>query len=91
MYRVETTSKFKRDFERIKKRKKDLKRFYEVVALLSASDKSLPAKYKDHKLSGDLAGYRECHIENDWLLIYKKEKDKLILLLTQTGNHSDLF
>ena len=68
-----------------------MKRFYEVVSLLSASDKPLPAKYKDHKLSGDLAGYRECHIENDWLLIYKKEKDKLILLLTQTGSHSDLF
>ena len=53
--------------------------------------KPLSEKYKDHGLSGNYAGYRECHIESDWLLIYKIFADKLVLALTRTGTHSDLF
>ena len=51
----------------------------------------LPAKYRDHALSGNYAGFRECHILPDWLLIYKVETDILTLTLTRTGSHSDLF
>ncbi|HBK53325.1 MAG TPA: type II toxin-antitoxin system mRNA interferase toxin, RelE/StbE family, partial [Syntrophomonas wolfei] len=51
----------------------------------------LPQKYLDHPLTGNYAGHRECHITPDWLLIYKIEKDILILSLTRTGTHSDLF
>ncbi|MBR2214871.1 MAG: type II toxin-antitoxin system YafQ family toxin [Selenomonadaceae bacterium] len=61
-----------------------------VVDLLAA-EKPLPPKYRDHKLSGDYAGYRECHILPDWLLIYRVEHDTLTLVLTRTGSHSDLF
>ncbi|MBR5909213.1 MAG: type II toxin-antitoxin system YafQ family toxin [Schwartzia sp.] len=51
----------------------------------------LPEKYHDHKLAGNYKGYRECHIAPDWLLIYKTDRAKLILVLTRTGNHSELF
>ena len=61
------------------------------VLSLHVNQAVLPEKYKDHKLSGNYAGYRECHIEPDWLLIYKIYDDKLILVLTCTGSHSDLF
>lgn len=61
-----------------------------VLSLL-AKQKALPEKYKDHNLSGNYKGYRECHIEADWLLIYKIYDDKLVLVVTRTGSHSDLF
>jgi mRNA interferase YafQ len=56
-----------------------------------AEDKPLSAKYKDHSLSGNYAGLRECHIRPDWLLIYKKDDQLRILTLLRTGSHSDLF
>lgn len=56
-----------------------------------ANGETLPPKYKDHELKGNYQGHRECHIEPDWLLIYKIENDILILTLTRTGTHSDLF
>ena len=56
-----------------------------------AEGKPLPARMRDHPLVGDYAGYRECHIESDWLLIYKIEKDVLVLALSRTGTHADLF
>ena len=62
----------------------------EVIEIL-ANGQSLPEKYKDHNLIGDYADCRECHITPDWLLIYKTSKDELILYLTRTGTHSDLF
>lgn len=62
----------------------------EVVDLL-ASGETLPDKYRDHSLTGDYNGYRECHVLPDWLLIYRIENDFLILGLTRTGTHSDLF
>lgn len=62
----------------------------DVVDIL-IKEEQLPEKYKDHKLKGTYTGYRECHLAPDWLLIYKLDKDKLILTLTRTGGHSDLF
>ena len=61
-----------------------------AVAIL-ASGAPLPKEYDDHPLSGNYAGYRECHIAPDWLLVYQKNDRTLILLLTRTGTHSDLF
>ncbi|MGN1325689.1 MAG: type II toxin-antitoxin system YafQ family toxin [Candidatus Spyradenecus sp.] len=90
IYRVLLTAKFKRDYKRLLKRGIDEARFQTVVSLLACGE-SLPPSYRDHALSGDYAGFRECHIKPDWLLIYKQEADKLILTLTRTGSHSDLF
>jgi mRNA interferase YafQ len=71
------------------KRGKDISKLGYVLGVLSGG-KILPAQYKDHKLSGDKIGFRECHIEPDWLLIYKIIEDELILSATATGTHSDL-
>lgn len=62
----------------------------EVIELL-ANGETLPLKYKDHSLIGDYADCRECHITPDWLLIYQINNNELILYLTRTGSHSDLF
>ena len=86
--RYETT--FKKDFKRIVKRGYNIRLLEEVIEIL-ANGQSLPEKYKDHNLIGDYADCRECHITPDWLLIYKTSKDELILYLTRTGTHSDLF
>lgn len=67
-----------------------MRRLEKVVTLL-AEGKSLPAEYKDHDLIGDYKGCRECHIAPDWLLVYEIVKDELLLYLTRTGTHSDLF
>lgn len=61
-----------------------------VIKLLAAGE-TLPKKFKDHNLSGDYIGCRECHITPDWLLVYRISQDKLILVLSRTGTHSDLF
>ena len=84
------TTKIKKDIKLIKKRNYDLKKFDEVIDLL-CENKPLPPKYLDHNLSGDYAGYRECHIEPDWLLIYRIENNTLTLVVFRTGTHSDLF
>lgn len=54
-------------------------------------ENTLPQKYKDHVLTGNYRGFRECHISPDWLLIYAVDKDKLVLIVSRTGTHSDLF
>ena len=90
MYKIRYTSRFKKDYKLIKKRGYDI-RLLEMVIQLLSEGVELPAKYKDHKLIGNFVNYRECHITPDWLLIYKIEKEKLILILTRTGSHSDLF
>ena len=84
------TSGFKHDFKVVKKRGYDLSLLFNVVDML-AKGEILPEKYKDHNLTGNFKGFRECHIQPDWLLLYKIDNDKLILLLTATGSHSDLF
>ena len=80
----------KKDVKRMKKRGKDMSKLTTVLNLLS-SGTSLPDTYDDHSLSGTLKDFRECHIEPDWLLMYKKEEDTLLLIAAGTGSHSDLF
>lgn len=89
-YTIEISSKFKKDYKLAKKRGYNMALLQEVVDLL-ASGETLPDKYRDHSLTGDYDGYRECHVLPDWLLIYRIENDLLILGLTRTGTHSDLF
>lgn len=90
MLDIQYEATFKRDFKRIIKRGLNPQLLEEVITLL-AEEQKLPPKYKDHALSGVYSGYRECHIQPDWLLIYKIKADVLVLLLTRTGTHSDLF
>lgn len=87
---VRYSSKFNKDYKLIKKRGCNLDKLKKVVALLRDGIK-LPPKYKDHALSGNYANFRECHIEPDWLLIYKIDNSVLILTVFRTGTHSDLF
>lgn len=88
-YAIVQTGAFKKDLKLAKKRGYDLKLIGEVVTML-AEGKNLPPKYKDHSLSGNYAGCRECHITPDWLLIYEIADEELFLYLTRTGTHSDL-
>ncbi|MDR1703936.1 MAG: type II toxin-antitoxin system YafQ family toxin [Clostridiales bacterium] len=90
MYDRIYSSRFKRDVRRADKRGKDLALLEEVIDLL-ADGKRLPFIYNDHPLKGNYKGYRECHIESDWMLIYKIEKNILVLSLFRTGTHQDLF
>ena len=91
MYSIEFTNKYLSDLKLARKRKLDESELNKVIKHLSSSDKPLPNKYKDHNLTGNYKGYRECHIKPDWLLIYNKEKQLKILKLYRTGTHSDLF
>jgi len=81
---------FKRDVKRIQKRGYDIRKLDEVITLL-ANEQVLPERYKDHQLIGNYVGCRECHVAPDWLLIYEIDKGELLLLLSRTGSHSDLF
>jgi len=92
-YSVDRSAKsFRKGVKLANKRGWDLEKLDNTITLL-ASGEIMPSWYKDHVLKGDYAGYRECHVEGeaDWLLIYKKHKNTLILSLTGTGTHSDLF
>ena len=82
------TTQFKRDYKLQQKRHKDLDLMDEAIEVLAKEDQ-LPAKNRDHPLQGDYKGYRECHIEPDWLLIYKVEGDSIYFV--RTGTHADLF
>jgi mRNA interferase YafQ len=85
---VAQTKQFKKDVKRMRKRGKDLDKIKAVIDLLVAEE-PLPPKNRDHKLGGNWIGRRDCHIEPDWILIYKLTEDEL--LLERTGTHSDLF
>ena len=74
----------------MRKRGLDMAQLDEVIAILASGD-SMDDKYHDHALSGNYVGHRECHIAPDWLLVYYKEKDILVLTLVRTGTHSELF
>jgi len=84
------TSRFKKDYKAAMKRGLDIDLLDNAIRII-ASGQMLPGKYCDHQLTGNWKGYRECHIEPDWLLIYKIEKGILVLTLARTGTHSDLF
>lgn len=90
MIKLRHGKRFKKEFQKMIKRGHSVEKFKEVLSYL-VNEKPLPLEYKDHKLKGDYMGYRECHIEPDWLLIYKIEKEILTLILSRTGTHSDLF
>lgn len=90
MLKIKYHSKFKKDIKTIKKRNYDLSKLQKVIEIL-AEEKTLPAKYKDHSLTGIYQDFRECHILPDWLLICRIDKDILTLVLSRTGTHSDLF
>lgn len=84
------TSQFKKDYKIIKKRNLPIDKLEEVLELLLA-EKILPAKYHDHSLTGNYKGFRECHIQPDWILIYRIDGDHLELIAQRTGSHSDRF
>ena len=88
-YGVRKTSRYKKSLKRMLKRGKDISKIVEVVRILAMGE-TLPPQYKDHALSGDLAGLRDCHVENDRVLFYKIQENILILTLVDTGTHSDL-
>lgn len=92
MLKPEFTVQFKKDYKLAVKRGCNPQKLEDVVNIL-CDEKPLPEKYKDHALanSRNYKDMRECHIEPDWLLVYKIYKDKLILKLIRTGSHSDLF
>lgn len=85
---LQTQRAFERDAKKMKRRNKDLSKLKEILEIL-VSGKNLPNKYRNHKLTGNYRGYWECHIEPDWLLIYKKTSS--IIILERTGSHADLF
>lgn len=90
MYEIKPTSHFKRDLKAIARRGYDLRLLTAVIQSLAAGE-LLIEKHTDHALSGFWSQHRECHITPGWLLIYKIENDILVLSLTRTGTHSDLF
>ncbi|MCI5844780.1 MAG: type II toxin-antitoxin system YafQ family toxin [Oscillospiraceae bacterium] len=92
-YTVKFTAKFKKDYKLALKRGYQSEKIETVIALLAEGNHQevLISKYKDHALSGNWSGYRECHIEPDWLLIYEILDDVLVLSISRTGTHSDLF
>lgn len=90
MLDIRYSAKFKKDYKAVIKRGYNPQLLQAVLELL-CSEQPLPPKHKDHPLSGNYDGHRECHIAPDWLLIYKIERETLTLLLTRTGTHSDLF
>ncbi len=87
---LETTAQFRRDYKLMKKRGCE-RELIETVLDKLLNGCPLEAAHRDHALTGDYAGFRECHIKPDWLLVYKIERDRLVLVAQRTGTHSDLF
>ncbi len=90
MLEIVPSNQFRKDLKLARKRGLKIERLKEVVNIL-AEQKKLEDKYRDHGLSGEYKGFRECHIEPDWLLVYRIDEDVLELFLFRTGSHSDLF
>ena len=84
------TTRFKKDYKQAMKRHLNIDLPDDIIRALSRGE-TLPEKYKDHDLTGNWVGHRECHIEPDWLLVYRIDDDVLVLTLARTGTHSDLF
>ncbi|MBO1870990.1 type II toxin-antitoxin system YafQ family toxin [Lachnoanaerobaculum sp. Marseille-Q4761] len=89
-YDVQFTNQFKKDLKLAKKQGKNLDKLFEVIDILANGD-ALDAKYRDHDLTGNYKGTRECHIEPNRLLIYEIYEDVLVLMLYRMGTHSELF
>lgn len=89
-YNIEVTTRFRKDYKLAMKRGFKIELLDEIIKTLAAGN-ALPEKNRDHALSGDFAGCRECHIAPDWLLVYSVEEGELMLYLLRTGTHSDLF
>lgn len=90
IYKLQRTTQFKKDCKLMKRRGRNLDDLRDIVTMLQAGE-PLPERNRDHELTGNLAGFRECHIQPDWLLIYLVLNDRLVLSLMRTGSHSDLF
>lgn len=90
MYSIRPTTRFQKDLKRAEKRGYEIPLLTEVIKKLASGEK-LPRQYKDHMLTGDYKGCRECHITPDWLLVYEIDGVDLILYLTRTGTHGDIF
>lgn len=92
-YRIKWSSSFKKDYKLAIKRGYDISLLDDVIRLIALGNQQsiLTEKYSDHELNGNWKGHRELHIQPDWLLIYYLENDILVLNLTRTGTHSDLF
>lgn len=90
MYKIVYTNRMKKDVKLMKKRGKDISKLVRILSLL-ATGNPLPAQNKDHQLTGNLRDFRECHIEPNWLLLYQKYDDILVLSATATESHADLF
>jgi len=89
-YDVIWTNQFKKDYKLAIKRHLNIELLDDIIRKL-ASGEQLPEKNKDHALTSNWVGHRECHILPDWLLVYRVENDLLVLILARTGTHSDLF
>lgn len=91
-YEIKTTTNFKKQLRKVARQGKNVQELVKVIKVL-ANDEQLDEKYKDHQLINDqyYKDCRECHIEPDWLLIYKRKDNQLVLLLFSTGSHSELF
>ena len=89
-YKIVATKRFEKDVKRCKKRNLPMDKLKKVILLLEEFGK-LPSEYKPHKLSGQYAASWECHIMPDWLLIWMQDDDELVLVMTNTGSHSDVF
>ncbi len=89
-YEIKFTNQFKKDLKLAKKQGKDTEKLFYAIEML-ANGEALPAKYRDHDLTGDYKGCRECHIEPDWLLVYEIVDEVLVLMLYRVGSHSELF
>ena len=90
MLKIVYSNQFKKDYKLAKKRNADIEELFSVIDLLRCQ-KPLPPQKRDYALSGNLSGYRECHVQPDFLLIYKITQEELELYLYRTGSHSDLF
>ena len=88
--KIEPSKRFKRDVELARKRGYNIELLNDVVNMIAEGQK-LPPRYRDHELNGDFSGLRECHVQSDWLLVYRIDNDEVKLLLLRTGTHSDLF
>ena len=89
-YEIVPSNQFRKDLKLAQKRGYDLDKIKLVIRTLADGD-ALEARYRDHRLTGDYNGFRECHIQPDWLLVYQIDGERLLLFLARTGTHGDLF